>query len=183
VSRSTRINHRRDEQRIKDNRRERIPITPKSHAKSTPAATIERVKGEFQWLSSWPVSSSTKPFVFVHHPTSNGPYLSAVDLLVETDLNTGIYALKSGCRANDAYLLAETRYYRMIRILEQLDEYVGRAPLIDVIKDELIHINHLKGLEWSRQRASACPDGMPIVNTGENRKLDVTHATLILRPF
>lgn len=185
VSRSTRINHRRDEKRLKHNqRRERVPIPPKTRAgrELTPAATIERIRGEFHWLSSWPVSSSTKPFVFLHHPISNGPYIPAVGLF-ETDLNTGAYALKSGHRSNFAYLFAETRYYRMIHILEQLEEYVGRGPLINVIKEEIIYLNHLKGVEWSRQRASASLEGIPIVNTGENCKLFYITCVRTYRPF
>lgn len=175
VSRSTRINHRRDEQRLKHNQRERVPIRSKTNVKPAPAATggqitIEQIRGEFHWLSSWPVSSSTKPFVFLHHPTSNGPYVPVVGSL-ETDLNTGIYALQPGHRSNFAYLFAETRYYRMISILEQLEEY-GRGPLIDVIKKEILYLDHLKGLEWSRQRASDFPEGGPIVvNTGKDCKL------------
>ena len=171
VSRSTRINHRRDEQRLKYNQKERVPIPPKTHAKMTLAATIECIWGEFHWLSSLPVSSSTNPFVFSHHPTSNGPYVPVIGP-VKTDLNTGIYALQPEHRSNFAYLFAKTCYYRMICVLEQLEEYVGRGLLIDVIKEEIFYLDHLKGLEWSQQRVSAFPEGMPIVvNTGENGKV------------
>ncbi len=128
-------------------------------------AVLELILQEFEWMSSWSVTSPTAPLIFVADPSSNGVYVrpSLESLLTA---NTGEYALKPNSQRNAIFLQVENSYCNMIHRLLDLPPNIGRTAALNLVKQGLVEINQSKGAEWTRIRDEHGHLNSNLVNTG-----------------
>jgi len=174
VPRTTCDNHVRDQRRTKT-------LVPRMPINSTPldicSAKLDAMRAEVKWLSTLPITSSTRTLEFIHNPMTSGPHaLPSLSDMLKT--NCGTFSLKSNRPVNQPLLMVELRYTQIFNFL-QTATYTSRneeksSMLQAMVYDELIRLNSQKGLQWSQQRVAHNPQGAIIINTGRPLKLTYT---------
>ena len=177
IPRSTQNDHVRDQRRSKV-LVPRMPID--STQLDTSSAKLDAMHAEVKWLSTLPISSSTKSLEFLHDPMTSGPHAlpSLSDML---KANYGKFSLKAYRPVNQPLLTVELRYTQIFNTLRTMihasrNEEKGNT-LQAMVYDELIRLNSQKGLQWSQQRVAHNPQGVLIINTGRLYKLSYTRKT------
>ena len=131
---------------------------------------IKLLQDEIKWLSGCPVSSLATSFVFCNDPVSTG--ISIMPLQDETIRpNHGLYALRSDCGANSAFLHAENRYCNMLWTIHRM-QGANVNPLRleetrEMILEQLTRLNREKAFQWAQQRVHVNDSGAILVNTGK----------------
>jgi hypothetical protein len=178
VSRSIRNRHARDDRILAA--RERVPQHTESSRRQGLQTTttqndlvhevvdawahhVNLLEREVEWYCQLPFTTPTAPLSFVNNPALFGEYvLPAVSELVRA--NHGLYALRSGIRANATFLVAEHRFCEIISLLISKESSTG-DPLRERLYHELTRMSLEKGISWAQQRSHLEP-GRILVNTG-----------------
>ncbi len=113
------------------------------HGSSGTEGLLPLILQEFEWMSSWSVTSQKAPLNFVNDPTMNGVYEQpSLDTLLVA--NIGKYALKSNSQRNTIFLQVENSYCNMVHMLLGLPPSIGRTAGLNLVKQGLAEINRKK---------------------------------------
>jgi hypothetical protein len=200
IPRGTRDSHVRDDRRRLQNGTRIRAMAPHVNSqvdhegdKSYGAQATIKIKllqDEIEWLSGCPVSSLATSFVFCNNPVSTGIFI--MPLQDETIRpNHGLYALRSDCGANRAFLHAENRYCNMLWTIYRMQganvNPLGLEETREMILEQLTRLNREKYFQWAQQRVHVNDSGAILVNTGKYKHtlsiftlFDADHSTSFL---
>lgn len=189
IPRGSRDNHARDEKRLRCERKSDYPLPPlpnPSSLEDNNKSLITSFEDEFIYLSSCPITSLTKPLLFLNDPCLHGEFIPPqINEIIRG--NTGKYALRPDRQVNEAFILVENRCYNILALLDNIEsDEESKNALAQAICDHLVHLNHQKGMHWAQHRGipqGSITSGAPslaVVNTGPHKFLSCTYYFLPL---
>jgi hypothetical protein len=167
IPRTTRDVHVRDE---KNRRRQRqlqhlhtldpSAVTLPIRAVNQDDESISHFQDEFLFLSHSPITSLKNPLVFTNNPLTNGEFV-APEFPEILEPNSGIYALRSDLRVNQAFIMTENRCCNIFTSLRTMKSSKdSRDALMQALVDHLVFLNYQKSLQWAQFRGGQSPGGL-----------------------
>jgi len=173
IPRSTRDAHVRDERnrRRQDNLQrlrtlDPLAVTPLIRVVNQDEL-ISRFRDEFLFLSNSPTTSLKNPLVFINNPLTNGEFVAPrfPEIL---EPNSGIYALRSDLRINQAFITTENRCCNIFAFLRTIrHSRDSRDALMQALVDHLVFLNYQKSLQWAQFRGGQSTSGLTRTPSGE----------------
>jgi len=173
IPRSTRDAHVRDERnrRRQDNLQrlrtlDPLAVTPLIRVVNQDES-ISRFRDEFLFLSNSPTTSLKNPLVFINNPLTNGEFVAPrfPEIL---EPNSGIYALRSDLRINQAFITTENRCCNIFAFLRTIrHSRDSRDALMQALVDHLVFLNYQKSLRWAQFRGGQSTSGLTRTPSGE----------------
>lgn len=156
VTRWTRDNHIKDDKRSSYSHTTPSASTSVANPQYTPISVPRPgddsflINDELDLMQKFPLASHIRPLVFVHDPSTAGPYTQEMDWHA---VNNGIHALATDVRSNSEFLACEVRIAHLIARFSALMVNSSNAIVLSKLHSLWHTLNREREIHWSNQRA------------------------------